>query len=101
NIAAGSAFSITVTALDPFNNTASAYRGTVKFTSTDSAASLPVNYTFTTADAGSHVFSGLKLQTLGSQTIAVTDTTNASIAGSTIIVVNAAGLHYGLNAPAT
>src|SRR5262249_57280823 len=35
---AGSAFSVTVTALDQFNNTAAGYRGTAHFTKTDGGA---------------------------------------------------------------
>src|SRR5204863_8539233 len=49
----GSAFNLTVTALDQFNNVDVNYVGTVHFTSSDGAASLPANYTFTGGDAGS------------------------------------------------
>ena len=38
---AGTAFNFTVTALDPFGNTATGYTGTVHFTSTDGNAMLP------------------------------------------------------------
>ena len=55
---AGAAHSFTVTARDPFNNTATGYTGTVHFTSTDGAATLPANYAFTGPDAGVHTFSG-------------------------------------------
>ena len=41
------AFSFTVTAQDPFNNTVTSYAGTVKFTSTDGTATLPANSTLT------------------------------------------------------
>src|SRR5205807_1258307 len=44
---AGSAFNFTVTALDAFNNTATGYAGTVHFTSSDGAATLPGNTTLT------------------------------------------------------
>src|SRR5207247_1972094 len=54
---AGAAFTVTVTALDANNNTVTNYGGTVHFSSSDSAASLPVNYTFTSTDAGVHAFS--------------------------------------------
>ena len=40
-------FSFTVTALDPFNNVATGYAGTVHFTSSDGAAVLPANSTLT------------------------------------------------------
>src|SRR5205807_1831331 len=49
---AGVSHSFTVTALDAFNNTATGYTGTVTFSSTDSQAALPANYTFVSGDAG-------------------------------------------------
>jgi hypothetical protein len=86
----GSAFGITVTALDPYNNSAIGYTGTVHFTSTDGLATLPGNYIFTAADAGVHAFSGIILQKTGSQTITATDTITASISGSAAVAVNPA-----------
>src|SRR5207249_1544444 len=41
---AGVVGSFTVTAKDPFSNTATGYRGTVHFTSSDAQAILPANY---------------------------------------------------------
>jgi hypothetical protein len=55
-VTAGSAFGFTLTARDPFNNIATGYGGTVTFTSTDSQATLPANFTFTAADGGVHIF---------------------------------------------
>ena len=49
--------SFTVTAQDAYGNRATGYTGTVHFTSSDAQASLPVDYTFTAADAGMHTFS--------------------------------------------
>jgi hypothetical protein len=92
--AAGSPLNVSVTALDPYGNLATGYRGTLHFTSTDPAASisLPANSTFTASDAGSHVFSAT-LQTLGTQTITATDTGNGSLAGTTpAITISAAPL---------
>ncbi len=40
---AGTAISAAVTALDQYNNTATGYTGTVHITSTDAAATLPLN----------------------------------------------------------
>jgi len=72
---AGTAFSITVSALDAFNNVVTSYKGTVSFTSTDSSAVLPGPYTFTAADNGMRTFTGgVTLKTAGSQTIAATGT---------------------------
>ena len=53
---AGTAHNVTVTAEDAFGNTATGYRGTVHFTSSDGQAVLPGNYTFTAGDAGTHTF---------------------------------------------
>ena len=88
-VGAGATFSIEVTALDAFNNIATDYLGTVHFTDSASGATLPANFTFTTADDSQHVFTGVKLTKAGEQTITVTDTKTASIKGSIPIDVNA------------
>lgn len=85
--AAGTSFSVTVTALDINNNPAPSYVGTVHFTSTDPAATLPANYTFVAADSGVHTFTGIALDTAGSQTITATDTVTASLTGTATINV--------------
>jgi hypothetical protein len=85
---AGVAHNLTVTAKDPYGNVATGYRGTIHFTSSDAAAILPTDYTFTGADAGTHTFS-VALKTYGTQSVTATDTATASIAGSqSNIVVN-------------
>jgi len=75
-------FNIQVTLYDRFGNVATNYVGTMHFTTTDLLAAqlgkMPADYTFTTADAGSHTFS-VTLMTLPSQTITVTDTPNAQL----------------------
>jgi hypothetical protein len=76
-VASGTPFSVTVTVRDAFGNVATQNRGTIHFTSTDTAAGvvLPANYTFTAADAGTHTFTnGVTLRTPGNQTITVNDT---------------------------
>jgi hypothetical protein len=91
---AGSTGSIRVTATDAYGNRISSYLGTVHFTSSDPASKLPANYTFTAADAGTHVFSAnVILKTAGTQSVTATDTVTASLHGSqTGIVVTAAAL---------
>jgi hypothetical protein len=81
SVTAGTAYRLTVTAFDPYGNITPGYRGTVKFTSSDSAAALPANYTFTSTDAGVHSFMA-SLNTGGAQSITVMDTVNASISGT-------------------
>ncbi|MGD0861702.1 MAG: hypothetical protein ABSA21_02945, partial [Candidatus Limnocylindrales bacterium] len=91
---AGVALSLTVTAKDAYGNTATGYTGTIHFTSSDPAAVLPANYTFTGADAGTHTFS-VTLKTLGTQWVRATDTVTASITGSQSgIVVKASIVRY-------
>ena len=98
---AGVAQSVTITAKDAFNNTATGYTGTVHFTSSDGAATLPANYAFMAADAGSHSFS-VTLRTLSSQDVTATDTPNASITGlQTVTVHPGAATHFSVSAPAS
>ncbi|HEV3082950.1 MAG TPA: choice-of-anchor tandem repeat GloVer-containing protein, partial [Gemmataceae bacterium] len=79
---AGVAFSITVTAYDAYGNVATGYTGTVHFTSTDSTATRPANYTFQASDEGTHTFSGLVLKKKGNQSLKATDTLTSSLSGS-------------------
>jgi hypothetical protein len=83
--------SFVVTALDGTGATVTGYTGTVHFTSTDAHASLPANYTFVGGDSGVHTFAGVKLESLGSKTITVNDTTTASIKGTTAAIAVTAG----------
>jgi hypothetical protein len=78
NATAGTAFSVTVTALTASNATATGYTGTVHFTSSDVSAVLPANSTLT---GGVGAFQAT-LNTVGNQTIAATDTVTASITGT-------------------
>ena len=76
--------------LHPDGSIDTGYTGTVHFSSSDGQAGLPADYTFTTADAGVHMFSAM-LKTAGTQSITATDTTTASDTGSeTGIAVNPA-----------
>jgi predicted outer membrane repeat protein len=70
--------SATVTAVDAYGNTVTAFAGTVTFTSSDLAATLPAAYTFQPGDNGVHVFS-VTLNTAGTQSVTVT---SATITGS-------------------
>jgi FKBP-type peptidyl-prolyl cis-trans isomerase 2 len=87
---AGSGFSVTLTAKDAYGNTATGYTGKVHFTSSDAAATLPADYTFTSGDAGVHTFSGVTLDTAGSQTVTVTDPSSSSLTGSATVAVSPA-----------
>jgi|GEM_PF-2886366 len=85
--AAGITQTMTVTAKDAFNNTATGYLGTIHFTSSDGAATLPVDYTFVPADNGSHAFS-VTLNTIGSQSVTARDTANPAIFGSETVLIS-------------
>jgi hypothetical protein len=89
SITAGSAGTFTVTALNGDGIADTGYTGTVHFTSSDSQAGLPADYTFTTADAGVHSFSAT-LKTAGTQSITVRDTATGIRKSRTGITVNPA-----------
>jgi hypothetical protein len=73
----GVSYSYSVRATDAYTNTITGYTGTVHFTSTDSQAALPANYTFTAGDQGNHTFN-ITLNTAGTRVVNVTDTTTAT-----------------------
>jgi hypothetical protein len=99
--AAGAAFSVTVTALDRFNNLATAFNGTIHFKSSDKHATLPADYQFTAADAGVHTFSGVTLQTAGNQTLTVIVKAFPAVNGTTTIPINPLAVtHFGVSMPA-
>jgi hypothetical protein len=80
SVVAGSAHSITIRMQDAFGNIATGYQGTIHFSSSDSMATLPADYTFTAADGGVHTFvNGVTLQTVGAQSITVADTVNTKL----------------------
>jgi plastocyanin len=75
-VIAGSPFSVTASALDNTQQVVTGYTGTVQFTSSDGAATLPANFTFTGPNQGTHTFTnGVTLKTFGSQTVTVKDAT--------------------------
>jgi hypothetical protein len=90
SISAGSAGTVTVTAMNADGSTDTSYTGTVHFTNSDKQAVLPGDYAFTSADAGVHTFTAT-LKTAGVQSITATDTVNRSVIGTESgIVVNPA-----------
>jgi parallel beta-helix repeat protein len=86
---AGTSFNVTLTALDAYANVATSYLGTVHFTSTDTQAVLPADYTFAGADAGRKVFS-VTLKTSGTPSLTATDTVTSTITGQANVPVSAA-----------
>jgi hypothetical protein len=87
---AGLAQSLTVTAVDAYNNTVPGYTGTVHFTTTDSKAALPADYPFVSSDNSTHTFS-ITLKTAGTQAVRARDTVHTTYTGvQTGIVVSPA-----------
>lgn len=71
-VAAGTPFTISVTTMYEGSRD-SIINSFIHFTSSDTAAILPPDYRFTSADAGSHTWpNGVSLKTPGSQTITAT-----------------------------
>ena len=88
SVSAGAAFSLTVTARDPYGNVAIGYTGTVHFRSSNSNATLPLDYTFTASDGGVHTFvNRTTLRRRGTKTVSVTDTLDSTITGTVNINV--------------
>jgi len=88
-VTAGVSFNVQVTAQDSRPVLLNSYRGTATFASSDGAATLPGNYTFTAGDAGVHSFS-MTLNTAGVQSITAGDTHALGVTGSTTVNVQGA-----------
>ena len=87
NVTAGTAFFVTLQAVDAFGNVVTGYTGKVHFTgATGGGNILPADYTFTAADAGSHQFS-FTFTSIGTQSIGVQDTTNGAFKGQASVKV--------------
>jgi hypothetical protein len=95
-VTAGSPFDVSVTAVDPFGQTAVGYTGTATFSSADPyGATLPADHTFTAVDAGVYPFpGGATLYTAGAWDVTATDTVTASLTGSAFVFVNPAAAHH-------
>jgi len=72
---------------DAYGNVVTGYSDLVHFTSTDTTATLPSNYRFTTTDMGMHTFTRLVLRKKAKQTITITDLSNRALTGSVIVDV--------------
>ncbi len=83
----GTAFSVTVRAVDAYGNNAYPYTGTVELASSDPAATMPGPYTLVPADVAQHTFPGAILRTTGTQTITATDSNGLSATSPPITVV--------------
>ncbi|MBV9497010.1 MAG: IPT/TIG domain-containing protein, partial [Acidobacteria bacterium] len=80
NATAGAPYSVTVTISDAFGNRITSYAGTVHFTATDAAATLPAD---SPVGGGQQSFS-VTMRTAGAQTVTVTDGTLTDSATTTV-----------------
>jgi hypothetical protein len=93
-LTAGGTVTFTVTAQDAYGNTATSFGDTVHFSSSDTQATLPADYAFVAADQGVHTFSAT-LQTAGTRTVKVTDTTRTTLyKQASVQVIAAAATHF-------
>jgi hypothetical protein len=91
----GIVVNVSVSAQDAYSNAVTGYTGTVKFSSSDSQATLPAN---SPLSGGVGNFS-VTFKTIGSQTVSATDTITASLKGSSgaINVVSNVVTHLSFN----
>jgi hypothetical protein len=87
----GAGFNLTVTALTASNALAAQYPGSVLITATNGMTTMVLlpSYTFTTADNGRHVCTGLELPFAGQWTITVSDVDTPTLLGRTLVTVAA------------
>lgn len=87
---AGDTFNVTVTAIDQLGGVGTGYTSTIHFTSSDSQAGLPADYSFTSADAGVHTFT-VGLKTAGSKFLSATEV-GGTVTGGTFVSVSPAAV---------
>jgi hypothetical protein len=91
-VEAGTAFTVTVTALNALKQPDPTYVGTVRFTSTASPlAGLPADYTFQPTDAGVATFT-VTLRKAGLQTLTIADLVKPTVKGVASLTVTPAAL---------
>lgn len=88
SVVVGDSQSITVKAVDSDGFNVPDYTGTIRFSSSDSSATLPNDYTFLAEDQGEHTFSlSIKFVTPGEQTLTVTDIDEFKLTGEAVTEV--------------
>src|SRR5579885_3608589 len=82
SVTAGDPLTIRIRARDDGGAIDTGYRGTVHFTSSDPAATVPTDYTFTAADNGDHTFTpGVTYRAPGNQRVSAADAAQPTIRG--------------------
>lgn len=83
---------VKVSARDTRGDVVDKFYGTIRFSSSDERAQLPVDYKFTNEDQGSHVFYlSTTFVTPGTQTLSVHDLNNTAISGEKVIQIKSVG----------
>jgi hypothetical protein len=82
----GAPVEVVLVALNAQNQVVTNYTGAVQFTSTDSQAGLPANYTFTPDDGGQHHLF-ITFEAAGDQTLTATDVNDNTLVGDLVICV--------------
>lgn len=91
DVTAGAPKAFTITAMDTQGNPQTDYVGTVHFTSSDTQARLPIDYTFAPGEHGSHTFpEGAIFLHAGDQTLTATDTRTLSITDTATVHIHPA-----------
>jgi hypothetical protein len=103
SVIAGLPFDVSVAAFDPYGQPAVGYTGTITFSSADPhPATLPMDYSFSLADGGSHTFTGqTSLYTAGIQDLTATDTANGLTGSASVLVTAGAGVTFQVMAPSS
>ncbi len=98
SVVVGDSQSITIKAADSDGFSVPDYTGTIRFSSSDSSATLPNDYTFLAEDQGEHTFSlSVKFVTPGEQTLTVTDIDEFSLTGEAtteVVTTEESGVDY-------
>ena len=97
--------SITVAALDAFNDVVPGYQGTIHFGIQGASSTLPADYTFLASDNGTHTFSNaISFSTpVNGAIVSATDTLDATVAGAANITATppVTITHFSISAPAS
>jgi hypothetical protein len=88
SVTAGTPTPLTAAVLDGVGNPATGYRGTIHFDTNNPNTTLPANYTFSAADAGTHTFS-FTPRGSGSLWVSITDTATSGLYATVDLTVTA------------
>jgi hypothetical protein len=96
----GAATSVTVAAMDAFDNAVTSFTGAVHLSAANS--NLPASYTFVAGDHGKHAFN-VTFTSAGSKTVSATAASNSAISGNASLLAYIAGqaTHFSITVVGT